>query len=559
MRDALDELPDRLDIEFDRTWQRIKNQSRAQAALAEKTLTWLCFARGSLRIDDIRDALGIRLEDIRMDAKGRPNSKRITNCCFGLVVLDTTNDLIRFVHYSVQEYFSRYKSERFPSGQSYIAKTCMTYLTFEELAAPCTSRQALEQRLQKYTFLRYAACHWGYHCNHSEDDELSDSPYTRIVDSPSIFDSMLQALVSFDESWNIDREKAATGGTGLISKYHFAAAYGLITILLKLFEDPNVPKIMRVDARGRYPVHNAAAFGHEGMVTLLLGMGFADIKEQDNDGRTPFALAAAAGHEGVMRVLLEEHGVNVDAKGKDGASALSLAAKGGHASAVQMLLQRGSINLNSRQFFTGTTPFMEAAWNGHLEVLQIMAANTGIKIDTTDSTRRTALCIVAEQNHLECVQALAEDPRVDPNAQDRRGQAPLFFAAWSGALEVVRYLISLPRVDVNKRSHMGETALSIASHTGHSTCVRLLMQDERVEINTLDFEKRSPLEHAVRNGHNSVARLLLSDPRTIKSTKNEWRRTPLDYAKRQKNLEIAELLESEAQQRQSQLPVRLAI
>ena len=557
MRDALEELPDNLDIEFDRTWTRIQNQSKNRIELAEKTLTWLCFAKTTFRIEDIRDALGVKLEDTRLYTKGRPNSKSITNCCFGLVILDTANDVIRFVHYSVREYFKKYEALRFPFGQAHIARTCMTYLTFEEFAEPCTSRQALDKRLDQYPFLKYTACHWGYHCSRSEEDDTSNRAYDKIISDELVYESMLQALCSFDGSWGIDRDEAVNGYTSQISKYHFAAAFGLVTILLKLFESNDNDKTMHRDAQGRYPIHCAAAYGHESMITLLLGMGFADLGAVDNDGRTPFALATEAGHEGVIRLLLEEHGVKVDTKGRNGETPFALAAKGGHTAVVEMLLQRGSINLNSRQMFSGVTPLLEAAYYGHTEVMRVMSRHPGVLVDVIDSMRRTPLSIVAERNHVEAAQLLVTCPGVNLNSADMRGHTPLFHAAWAGAYEMVRFLASLPKIAVNQKSHMGETPLSIAARSGHDSCVRVLLQDDRTELNTRDFEKRSPLEHAVRNGHKNVVRLFIQDPRIELSTKNEWRRTPLDYAKRENYPEIAEMLEVAIEQRKSQITFRL--
>ena len=305
MREALEELPDKLDTEFHRTWDRIQNQQKAKVQLAERTLTWLCYARSSLSVDELRDALATRNKDTRLDSKGRPYPKGIVNCCFGLVIWDAVNDTIRFVHYSVQEYFHRFETRHFPRGQLYITQTCVTYLTFEELSQPCTNRQDLDQRLQKYPFLKYAACHWGYHCNlgdeeaTGEESNLSDKAYEKIIEDPYIYESMLQAMVSFDNSWGIDRDGAIRGMINGISKYHFAAAFGLISIILKLFETKTDDDPMERDVRGRYPVHYAAANGHSGTITLLLGMNLAPLSAVDDDGRTPFALAAAAGHNGV--------------------------------------------------------------------------------------------------------------------------------------------------------------------------------------------------------------------------------------------------------------------
>lgn len=559
MREALEELPDQLDLEFDKTWERIQSQHKSRIALAEKTLTWLCFARTALRIDDIRDALSIRPNDVCPDIKGRPNPKGIANCCFGLVTLDTTHDVIRFVHYSVQEYFRGSRAQKnFPEGQALIAQTCITYLTFKNFSQPCKNRQVLDQRLQEYPFLQYVACHWGYHCSQSEDEDTNDQAYEKIIESPAVYQSMLQALCSFEGNWGLDRDDVVQGYITLISRYHFAAAFGLVSVLLKLFESQNAEVTMLCDARGRFPIHYAAANGHEGMVTLLSSMGMADLTAMDDDGRTPVALAAEAGHKAVTKLLLEEEGVKIDSKDKNGETPLFLAARGGHVAIIEMLLQKGSIDLNPRQMFNGTTPIMEAAVHGHDKAVRVMAEHDGIAVDAMDSVRRTPLSLAAERNYVETAQVLLECPQVNINSEDVRGHTPLFHAAWAGAFEMLRYLISRRKIDINHRSHFGETPLSIAARSGYDSCVRLLLSDTRTEVNTQDFELRSPLEHAVRNGYGNVVRLFLQDPRVKLSTKNGWSRTPLHYAIRSKYVDISEMLEQEMERRQNRLPYRFS-
>ena len=565
MREALENLPNRLDSEFHKTWERIRSQDDAKKPLAEKTLTWLSYARTPLSVDELRDALSVRPKDTRFDSTGRPSSKGIISSCFGLVIPDTVNDTIRFVHYSVQEYFHKREKQHFPTGQSYIAEVCMTYLTFEDFSQICMNRQALDNRLEQYPFLRYAACYWGHHCSQSneqskpEDENLGEKAYHDIIEDPCVYESMLQALCSFDDSWGIGRDGAVRGLVMGISKYHFAAAFGLVSVLLKLFESKTGDEFIERDARGRFPIHYAAANGHEGTITLLLGMHLADLAVTDNDGRTPFALAANAGQKGVTRLLLEEQGIKVDTKDRNGETPLALAARGGHLAFIEMLLLRGSINLNARCMFYGITPLIEASYNGHVEVVRTLIKHPGVFVEARETLRRTSLSLAAENNHVETVQALLESPEVDLNSEDMRGHTPLFHAAWSGAYEMVKYLLSLPNIAVNQRSHFGETPLSIAARTGHDSCVRLLLQDSRVEVNTQDYERRTPLEHAVRQGHRNVVRLLLEDPRVELSTKNEWKRTPLDYAVRGHHHQIVEMLQVEIEQRKDQSPKKMAM
>jgi hypothetical protein len=51
--------------------------------------------------------------------------------CAGLVTIDEESDIIRLIYYTTQEYFERTQTRWFPSAQTDIATTCLTYLSFD--------------------------------------------------------------------------------------------------------------------------------------------------------------------------------------------------------------------------------------------------------------------------------------------------------------------------------------------------------------------------------------------------------------------------------------------
>jgi hypothetical protein len=60
-----------------------------------------------------------------------PEIEDMVFVCAGLVTVDEVSDIIRLVHYTIQEYFERTQMIWFPDAETDIATTCVTYLLFD--------------------------------------------------------------------------------------------------------------------------------------------------------------------------------------------------------------------------------------------------------------------------------------------------------------------------------------------------------------------------------------------------------------------------------------------
>ena len=87
-------------------------------------------------------------------------------------MVDDETLTVRFVHYTLEEYFRKYTREEFPNGYSSIAETCLTYLNFGELRQHCTDEDTLGKKMNKYVFLNYAALYWGTYVMQQSNDNL---------------------------------------------------------------------------------------------------------------------------------------------------------------------------------------------------------------------------------------------------------------------------------------------------------------------------------------------------------------------------------------------------
>lgn len=100
----------------------------------------------------------------------------------------------------------------------------------------------------------------------------------------------------------------------------------------------------------------AANFGQEETLRLLIKRGKADVNFMLRDGQTPIWRAAWGGHTAAIKVLLGTPDIEVDKK--DGVflqTPLSIAAEYGHYSTVRLLLETGSVDVHSRER-DGKTP-----------------------------------------------------------------------------------------------------------------------------------------------------------------------------------------------------------
>lgn len=97
------------------------------------------------------------------------------------------------------------------------------------------------------------------------------------------------------------------------------------------------------DDNGRTALHEAAHWGHNEVVIILMEFG-ADLSAQDRYGRTPMHYAAQPGHDEVIKTL-HGCGADYDVRDKHGLAPLNLAVRCIRTSTVQTLLGLKGIQL----------------------------------------------------------------------------------------------------------------------------------------------------------------------------------------------------------------------
>ena len=505
-RQALVKLPADLYKSFQGIITRIQGRPIASAELGMRVLMWLHFAYRPLQLVELQHALAVNKGHMEFDPDNIPSQKALLDCCLGLVIVDEETLTVRFVHFTLEEYFRKNFRTEFPNGYSSIAETCLTYLTFGNLRQHCTTSKRLKEMMASYPFLKYAALYWGTYANQLEQHTHS---ITELIKMLVEHDSerppcAIQAL--YFEIGEVKRPSISWSQPKTFARrfsgIHALAYFGLGGYVVNFCE------VELKDDSGRTPLSWAAGTGHEAVVRLLVERGGVDINSRDSSyGRTPLIWAAYKGHGAVVRLLVEREGVEINAKDDEGNTALILAAEYGHEAVVRLLIQREDVEINAKGFWSRTA-LISAVYKRHTAVLQLLIERADLEINAEDGEGRTAFTLAAEHGCEAAVRLLVERGDVEINANGLWGRTALIWAAYKGHEAVVRLLVERGSVEVNAKANSGNTALLWAACKGHEAVVHLLIQRDDIEINAKDYRGKTALKLATKCGHKATVQLL---------------------------------------------------
>ncbi|PQE29611.1 Ankyrin repeat protein [Rutstroemia sp. NJR-2017a BBW] len=144
--------------------ERFQGQNTHRVNDAKKLLSLVIHAQWPLSVLELQHALAVEKGTTDLDPENIPSVKFIVSSCLGLVEIDEGSDIVRLVHYTVQEFFLRTHEEWFPNYMYWIAEICITYLGFDAFSSgPSPNEDEYIKRRTENPFLRYASCNWGYH------------------------------------------------------------------------------------------------------------------------------------------------------------------------------------------------------------------------------------------------------------------------------------------------------------------------------------------------------------------------------------------------------------
>ena len=469
-----------------------------QAELGMRVLMWLHFAYRPLQLVELQHALAVEVGHTEFEADNIPSRKTLLDCCLGLAVVDDETLTVRFVHYTVEEYFRDNTKTEFPNGCSSIAETCLTYLNFGTLRQHCMDSDSLDNIRNNYAFLNYAALYWGTYFKQQGSDALTELIIIIVDHKTECPPCAIQALyrqlspeLSFPQRF---------------SGIHAIAYFGLSDIMVYLSQREWNMELK--DDCAWTPLSWAAEAGHEAVVRQLIERGDVNINTKDTNRHTPLSLAAGAGHEAVVRLLVERSDVDIDSKNKRGRTPLFLAVENEHVAVVRLLVGRSDVDINAKSYFFEQTPLTTAAENGNEAIVRLLIGRDDVDINFSDWSRRTPLLLAVASGHVAVVRLLVGRSDADINAKTPLGRTSLAMAAAIGNETIVRLLIGRDDIDINTEDIRGLTPLSFAAQGGYEAIVRLLINRDDIDINAEDIRGQTPLSYAAQGGYEAIVRLL---------------------------------------------------
>ncbi|KAK8108442.1 hypothetical protein PG984_014243 [Apiospora sp. TS-2023a] len=405
------------------TMTRITGQLASHARRAKQVLGWIVHAERPLNKLELQHALGVELGQPRMDPENLPEIGHMVAVCAGLVTIDKESEIIRLVHYTVQEYFVSTKSQWFPEFQETMAMTCISYLSLVPFAAgPCDSDLTKRFRDYRYPFYDYAARHWGHHARGAQTREY-----------------VLQFLQTYNKVEVADqaRDPGQSWIRSPISMTRHARRGHLEEVISAIAYDIHKSEQPDLKTNG---LHLAAVFGLESAVREMLRL--YDVNARGEGLTTALELAARNNHPGTVRILVEKGADLISQK-----MALYEASKRGYLEVVRCLTENDSPSKSNPGIMANA--LSRAASREICELLVERGANvnfahTRMDIDFSGTRQSpyeslvegmTPLHCAIERHGIKQAELLIENG-ANVNAADSFGRTPLYFARQNKELQL---------------------------------------------------------------------------------------------------------------------------
>ncbi|KAI0112045.1 hypothetical protein GGR51DRAFT_53829 [Nemania sp. FL0031] len=317
--------------------QRIESQHQSNREWAMRTIQWVCFAMRPLTSTELTHALAVDQDDDELSEDNIVSTDLLVEYCGGLVVIEPESKIVRFVHFTTQEYFEAEKNTPLFAGtDGSIALTCITFLSFNDPFLNDAATLPKIHDVHKATpFLEYAAMHFGKH-------------YHKMLSHPDSADSDLAEEIS----------DAMVGFFKSAVRVHRAAVSALHTVLGK----------WQVWPGGHHPV------GNLNISAMDLGAFYDIITPNDIDtgsGDTPLTIEWFKQHTKQLT------GANRQSFG----NSLHWAALGDSVKSMKLLLQDPSLNLDTQETNTwAVQPAHVSAVFGSVDTLRTLLEHSELNV-----------------------------------------------------------------------------------------------------------------------------------------------------------------------------------
>ncbi|KAF4626579.1 hypothetical protein G7Y89_g11575 [Cudoniella acicularis] len=585
IKKALAELPKTLDETYARILQDIAENDFDEA---RSILRWVAFSARPLTLQEVAEAAVLRPGDDPLDPDERLyNAEDVLRICHSLISVsreevricgtDNECDMVRFAHFSVQEYLMSDRSGSFSisdkSAHSYIAESCISYfLQMDQL-------DLSEQCLDDNPLLRYSAEHWFTHVQKIESDEDTASSVLERTYKFLTQDSLngyLNWLRIRDPGVINPSYKFQSPISNFPPPLYYASFLGFLDAtqrLLKTGADVNV----HIEYYGT-ALHRASQNGHYQIVQWLLDYK-ANVNTVDRfHSCTALSAASANGHFRIVQLLLD-HGADSNICDTNSDTALQEALINGHEQIFHLLLERGA-DVNALGGGMHRSALQSALAKGRIELARLLVAR-GADVNCTGGFYGSALAVASGGGNKHMVQQLLKlgadvnapgsgkygnalhqataggygrivqrllEAGGDVNPPNcRRWCNPLQAAATRGDHGTFELLLEAG-ADINARGGWQGSALQAASESGYCKMVERLL-DKGVDVNTHgdgEYDPGTALQAASTGGDIQIVQLLLKHGADVNIQSGKGRYdahgTPLQAASSRGHSQVVQLL-----------------
>lgn len=345
MRKALNSIPEGLHVTYRETIKNINQLGEDRKKLAYDVLAWIFSAARPLKPRELQEAVALEDDDTTIEEDFLTDERTLIDICGGLVAIDENSQTVRFVHYTVQEYFEC-NPTILDGAHAMIAQRCLQYLSldcFDIDQEWDLQNEWLQIRIKENALYEYAARNWGYHTGFVQQDNRVLQKVRRFSSSGHRVQSALYLFFAptMARSW-VDLMIPTS-----LNILFVATELGLLHLTQFCIEKCNLPADSREHSLLQTPLTFAAMSGNVAVVRYLAERDDVDADSKDRWGRSPLWFASCFGNEAVVRFLAARDDVDVYLKDVYGSTPLDCAASEGHEAVARFLAGRDGVDADS--------------------------------------------------------------------------------------------------------------------------------------------------------------------------------------------------------------------
>ncbi|KAL7628729.1 hypothetical protein AAE478_000244 [Parahypoxylon ruwenzoriense] len=190
--EALEQLPKTVEESYAITITRVNRKNSTRRNFANKIFGWMSYAYRPLKVQELSHAIAAQLSGAVIEKEMLLSKEKIMSFCCGLVEIDS-DDVVRFVHYSAENFFKDKKERDFHEFLTEIPMACAKYLwmiSSERQSALEGIEQLIEhgsvsEEVQYFPFASYATEYLDKHLQTvrpAPDEDPFSAIYARIDD-----------------------------------------------------------------------------------------------------------------------------------------------------------------------------------------------------------------------------------------------------------------------------------------------------------------------------------------------------------------------------------------